>query len=39
MHLMTLHDINLRKRDVQVSNLESEEHDLLQQKMQSQNFY
>jgi len=28
MHLRTLHDINLRKRDVQVSNLESGEHEL-----------
>lgn len=28
MHLRTLHDINLRKRDVQVSNLESDEHEL-----------
>lgn len=25
---MTLHDINLRKRDVQVSNLENDEHEL-----------
>ena len=28
VHLMTLHDINLRKRDVQVSNLENDEHEL-----------
>jgi len=28
MHLMTLHDINLRKRDGQVSNLENDEHEL-----------
>jgi hypothetical protein len=28
MHLTTLHYINLRKRDVQVSNLESDEHEL-----------
>jgi hypothetical protein len=28
MHLVTLHDINLRKRDVQVSNLENDKHEL-----------
>jgi len=28
MHLMTLHDINLRKINVQVSNLENDEHEL-----------
>jgi hypothetical protein len=27
-HLTTLHNINLRKRDVQVSNLENDEHEL-----------
>jgi hypothetical protein len=28
MHQMTLHGINLRKRDVQVSNLDIDEHEL-----------
>ena len=28
VHLTTLHDVNLRKRDVQVTNLENDEHEL-----------